>query len=83
MLLQVEKADYLDKYKLYVKFNDGTEGKVDLENTIFNDSRQIFKELRNKEIFKNFKIALNTICWCNDLDLAPEYIKDKVSEQKN
>ncbi|MEA1911752.1 MAG: DUF2442 domain-containing protein [Spirochaetota bacterium] len=81
MLLVVEEADYLNNYKIYVKFNDGTEGQVDLEKTIFSDNRQIFKELRNKEIFKNFKIALNTVCWSNDLDLAPEYIKEKISEQ--
>ena len=82
MLLQVKKADYLNNYKLYVKFNDGTEGKVDLENTIFSDKRQIFKELRNKEMFKNFRIAFNTVCWSNNLDLAPEYIKEKFLEQK-
>ena len=81
MLLQVEEADYLNEYKLHIKFNDGTEGNVDLKDTIFNDNRKIFKQLRKVDKFKNFHIALNTVCWFNDLDLAPEYIKEKIAEQ--
>ncbi|MBU8901201.1 MAG: DUF2442 domain-containing protein [Victivallales bacterium] len=48
---------------------------------MFEDNRLIFKQLREVDKFKNFKIALNTICWSNDLDLAPEYIKEKMTEQ--
>ena len=81
MLLQVEEADYLNEYKLHIKFNDGTEGNVDLKDTIFNDNRKIFKQLRKVDKFKDFHIALNTVCWFNDLDLAPEYIKEKIAEQ--
>ena len=81
MLLQVEKANYINNYQLHIQFNDGTEGDVDFKNTIFEDNRLIFKQLREVDKFKNFKIALNTICWSNDLDLAPEYIKEKMTEQ--
>ncbi|HKK64154.1 MAG TPA: DUF2442 domain-containing protein [Bacteroidales bacterium] len=81
MLLQVKKAHYLHDYKLYIQFNDGTEGNIDLKETIFEDNRKIFKQLRGVEEFKKFKVALNTICWFNDLDLAPEYMKEKMAEQ--
>ena len=81
MLLQVKKADYLHGYKLHIQFNDGTEGDVNLKKTIFEDNRIIFKELREVNKFRKFKIALNTVCWFNKLDLAPEYIKAKMAEQ--
>jgi Protein of unknown function (DUF2442) len=81
MLLQIEKANYIKNYMLHVNFNDGTEGDIDLKDTIFNDNRKIFKELQEIDNFKNFSIALNTVCWYNNLDLAPEYIKEKIAEQ--
>jgi len=81
MLLEVKQADYIKDYTLHINFNDGTEGSVDFQETIFNDNRKIFKELRDIEKFRNFHIALNTVCWCNNLDLAPEYIKEKMVEQ--
>lgn len=81
MLLEVKKADYLHDYKLHIQFNDGTEGDVDLKETIFEDNRMVFKQLREVSKFRKFKIALNTVCWFNELDLAPEYIQAKMAEQ--
>ena len=81
MLLQVKKAHYLHDYKLHIQFNDGTKGDIDLKETIFEDNRIIFKQLRGIEKFKKFKVALNTVCWFNELDLAPEYLKCKIAEQ--
>ncbi len=83
MLLQVEKAHYLHDYKLHIQFNDGTKGDIDLKKTIFEDNRIIFKQLRSIEKFKKFKITLNTVCWFNELDLAPEYLKNKITEQSS
>ena len=83
MLLQVKKAHYLHDYKLHIQFNDGVEGDIDLKKTIFEDNRMIFKQLRGIEQFKRFQVALNTVCWFNELDLAPEYLKDKLTEQSS
>jgi len=66
---------------LNIKFNDGTEGDVDLKETIFENNRAIFKQLRGIEEFKRSNVALNTARWFNELDLAPEFIKKKMAEQ--
>ena len=81
MLLEIKKATHINDYSIRVLFNDGVEGNVDLKSTIFNDKRKIFSPLKKIDYFKNFFISLNTICWNNDLDLAPEYIKEKMVEQ--
>jgi hypothetical protein len=82
MLLEVDSAKYIGEYKLHVKFNTGEEGDIDLKDTIFQDKREIFKELRDIEYFKNFHLILNTIGWPNQLDLAPEYLRDTIVKQK-
>jgi hypothetical protein len=70
----ITKAKYKDSYKVWLKFNDGTEGIVDLGSTIMNDHREIFRELRDKEQFRKFKVDADTIVWENGLDLAPEFL---------
>lgn len=72
----VTKAKYIKFYEIWLKFNDGIEGIVDLEPTITNDHREIFKELKDPEEFKKFKVDADTIVWENGLDLAPEYLYD-------
>jgi hypothetical protein len=39
-----------------------------------NEKRKIFKPLLDKEYFKSFSIRLNTICWKNEADFAPEFL---------
>ena len=81
MLLQVVEARCLDNYRIHVKFNDGVEGDVDLKDTISKDHRAIFKPLLDLAYFSGFRLDLNTVCWPNGLDLAPEHLKETMLEQ--
>jgi len=74
MILNVKKAVYLKDYVLKVTFNNGETRIIDLESTIFNDPLPLFVPLREKDFFQQFTIKLNTICWKNDFDLAPEFL---------
>jgi hypothetical protein len=73
-MIWIIEAKYIKSYKIWLKFNDGSEGIVDLEATIKNDHREIFRALRKEEQFKKFKVDADTIVWENGLDLAPEYL---------
>ena len=77
-MLWIENAEYLDNYKIRVTFNDKTEGVLDMKPILENDRRKIFLELLDEDKFKHFEIAMDTIVWENGLDLAPEFIKEKV-----
>ena len=77
MFLHVKEAKYLRNYVIWVRFNDGIEGEVDLEGEL---TGTIFGPLKDKKLFKSFKIdpTLETIVWQNGADLAPEFLHDNV-----
>jgi hypothetical protein len=74
-MVWVTKAEHVEGFKLLVTFNDGVAGIVDLRGLIFNDTRDVLRQLRNEECFRRFKVALDTVVWENGLDLAPEYLR--------
>ncbi len=73
-MLSIQKAEYIDDYKIHLLFNNGRTGTANLEQTIFDDNRAVFQTLRNKQSFREFKLAHSTVVWLNELDLAPEYL---------
>lgn len=78
MFLEITQATYIDDFKLALKFNDGTETTVDLENEL---NGSVFNPLKDKSKFKNFSIVFNTIEWENGADFAPEYLYELAISQ--
>jgi len=78
MFLEITQARYISDYKLSLKFNDGTETTVDLENEL---NGTVFKPLKDKSEFMKFSIVFNTIEWENGADFAPEYLYDLAISQ--
>ena len=74
MFLEVNKAEYLEEYKIRLWFNNGMVRDVDLSDSL---NGEIFKPLLDKDYFKNFTIHFNTIEWENGADFAPEYLFEK------
>jgi len=72
MIYQVMEARYLRDYVIHIKFIDGLEGGVDLENEL---DGLIFSPLKDLNQFKKFKVhpELHTLVWENDADFAPEF----------
>lgn len=73
MFIEVVKADYLDGYRVKLKFNTGEVKVVDLSQSL---NGSVFLPLRNIDFFKSFTIGFNTIEWSNGADFAPEYLYD-------
>lgn len=63
-------AEYMNEYKIRLRFNDGTLRIVDLEPYTLRGGE--FERLKDKAYFRNFFIDLNTLCWPNGADIAPE-----------
>jgi hypothetical protein len=71
MFIHIDNAKYIDEYKVYLLFNDGKKGVVDLKNEL---DGEIFKPLKNINFFKSFKLNDWTLTWENGADFAPEYL---------
>jgi len=73
MILHVKEAKYLHDYVIWVHFNDGTEGEVNLLNEL---EGEVFEPLKDIQNFKSFRVdpVLETIVWENGADLAPEFL---------
>jgi len=81
-MLSIINANYQDNYKISLEFNDHKNGVVDLKDFVLNGKIKPFKELKDIEKFKNFKVDY-TLKWNDDLDLAPEYLYFKAFETDN
>jgi len=79
-MIWVVKAELKDEYKIFVQFNDGIKGIIDFKEKLSNDHRQIIKDLLDLEKFKTVKLDMDTLCWDNGVDFAPEYLYEKVME---
>ena len=78
MLPHVVKAKYKKNYQIWLKFNDGSQGIVDLKDQLYGE---MFRSLRDKKRFRSFRVdpELETIVWKNGADLAPEFLRDRLT----
>ncbi|BCX81322.1 hypothetical protein MIT9_P0900 [Methylomarinovum caldicuralii] len=72
MLVDLIEARPLDNHRVYLRFEDGLEGALDLGAYL--SFRGIFAPLRDPECFRKLRVdpTLGTICWPNGADVAPE-----------
>lgn len=77
MILHVKQAKYLHDYVLWLKFNDGAEGEVNLENEL---DGEVFEPLKDLNNFRQFSVDpdMQTIVWANGADLAPEFLYENL-----
>ena len=74
MILHVTKARFLSGYKIWLSFNDGSSGEVDLAGKL---TGSMFEPLSDKRLFARFRVdkELGTVVWDNGADLAPEFLQ--------
>jgi len=77
MIVDVIEVRYLHDYTIWVRFDDGTSGEVDLAGEL---DGPVFEPLRDLEYFRQVSIPpdLGTIAWPNGADFAPEFLYEKV-----
>lgn len=61
----------LEGYLLYIKFKNGEEKIYDMNEMLH---FEYYKDLNNKENFKNVKVSGITLLWATGQDIAPEKI---------
>jgi hypothetical protein len=63
-----------EDFSLLLEFNTGEVRVFDMRPYL---DKGIFQRLRNVEAFKQAYVALDTVCWPGDLDIAPETLYDR------
>jgi len=68
-LISIEKAKYIDNYRISLLFNDGKKKIVDFKNFILKSQHPDIKKYQDINLFKNFNLEYGELEW-NDYDLA-------------
>jgi len=73
MVPRIADMKHVSGYRLWLKFEDGQEGEVDLADELWGE---MFQSLKKQEHFRTVWLdrELNTIRWANGADLAPEFL---------
>ena len=81
MLYDIIGVKVIKDYTLYLHFEDGTQGEVDISKII--PFKGIFSKLQNKEYFSTVYVnhELGTIVWDNGADISPSYLYSAVSHK--
>jgi hypothetical protein len=68
----------LDSHRLWLRFNDGNSGTVDLSAELWGP---MFEPLKDAALFAQAAIdpELETVTWPNGADLAPEFLYEQAS----
>ncbi len=73
----VIEARYLGDYKVWLEFNDGRKGVVDLADELYGDAHTA---LRDRDTFSRFYLdyGLASIAWLDGADFAPEFLYERL-----
>jgi hypothetical protein len=79
-MLHIKAAKHVSDFKLWLSFDDGSSGEVDLIDSL---NGSIFEPLKNISKFSKVTVdpELETVVWPNGADLAPEFLKELHNKQ--
>ena len=74
MILRIQKAEVRGPSELWLRFNDGVQGLVDVEAPL---TGPVFELLRDPRYFANMELdtVCGTVVWPNGADFAPEVLR--------
>jgi hypothetical protein len=73
-MIWIIKAAPKNDYRITVAFNDGLQGVIDFKPILEQDTRKVVRELLDVEKFKKMTMDMDTLCWENGVDFAPEFL---------
>ena len=75
MYYNVVEAKYVRDFTIWLKFEDGTHGEIDLASELWGP---VFEPLKDPDAFRKLEVAeYGTIAWPNGADLAPEFLYER------
>jgi hypothetical protein len=79
MLKDIVEVRHLGSHRLYLRFEDGVSGELDLSSVV--NFEGMFEPLKDEDFFS--KVAVDkdsgTICWPNGADIDPDVLYARVT----
>ncbi len=74
----IKDVRYVEGFRIWIKFEDGAEGEIDLSGELWGE---IFEPLRDLDYFRTVRLdrEIDTICWDNGADFAPEFLYEGIA----
>lgn len=69
MVIAIDKAEYLEDYKILFQFSDASQRVIDFTSFLENARNPMTRKYLNKDLFRNFKIEYGDITW-NDFEMC-------------
>ena len=81
MILHTTEVTALPSYRLFLRFNNGAAGEVDLSAEL---DGEVFQALRDPTMFATASQhpIMRTAAWANGADLAPEFLLELMQAQR-
>ena len=80
MILHTVTVKPLENYRLYLTFNNGSSGEIDLTDELWGD---VFSPLKDEALFQTAHQdeVMKTVAWDNGADFAPEFLMELLLKQ--
>ena len=77
---RITQLQVLPGFRLRVRFNDSTEGTVELAGFLNSSEAGVFAALRDESRFGQARIEIGAVTWPGNLDLAPDAMYRAIKE---
>jgi Protein of unknown function (DUF2442) len=79
MLKDIVEARAIGDHRLYIRFEDGADGEIDLGHLI--EFKGVFESLRDPEELAKVQVDpdTGTICWSSGADLDPDVLYAEIT----
>ena len=74
MYISVKSVRPLSEYQLLLTFENGEKKIFDMKPYL---DKGIYKELKDESKFKTVRISFDSIEWCNNADIDPDFLYEK------
>jgi hypothetical protein len=81
MLTKVTRLDKLGRFRLHVRFNDGSEGVHDFTSMV-QEPGSMLAPLRDEKYFERVFLEFGAPTWPNGFDIAPEWLRREMAAAK-
>jgi hypothetical protein len=77
--IDLVEARHLGGFRVWLRFEDGLEGELDLESELYGE---VFEPLKDPESFARFVVD-HTLTWPNGAGIAPETLHERLAATRS